>query len=157
MSSDYPLPSSSQDGLYGDMKLSNPSPTSQLANSALAYVASSAAGLENIEPSLAAMSTHAPIQPAPQNDGSINHFQGNSGTSADDMTIGPTSTVKLDHDFMTHESMSQSSPEISRAKRLNRACDACSKRKVKVGSISEIYEFTFHISSPNPRTIFNIY
>jgi hypothetical protein len=149
MSSDYPLPTSSQDGLYGDMKLSNPSPTSQLANSALAYVASSAAGLENIEPSLAAMSGHAPIQPAPQNDGSIGHFQGNGGSSADDLTIGPTSTVKLDHDFMTHDSITQSSPEILRAKRLNRACDACSKRKVKVRlvlKIASIYpSYNFHV------------
>ena len=132
MSSDYPLPPPSQDGLYGDMKLSNASPTSQLANSALAYVASSAASLENIEPSLAAMSGHAPIQSAPPNDGSMNHFQGNGGVSTDDLTMGPPSAVKLDHDFMTHGSIAQSSPEVARAKRLNRACDACSKRKVKV-------------------------
>jgi hypothetical protein len=135
MSSEYPPLPNTQESLYADMKLSNPSPNSQLANSALAYVASSVnAGLENIEPSLAAMSSHAAIQPAPPADDGVGQFHSNGGAAADVAAMGPTSgttTNKVDDDFITQDP-SAPAAEVLRAKRLNRACDACSKRKVKV-------------------------
>lgn len=92
-----------------------------IAHSALAYVAANVqADLANIEPSLAALSTHThthtPIQPAPPNPDSQNH------NVALNMA-GPTALVSQSH----------SPPDTAaKAKRLNRACDACSKRKVKV-------------------------
>jgi hypothetical protein len=135
MSSEYPPHPNNQESLYGDMKLSNSSPTSQLANSALAYVASSVnAGLENIEPSLAAMSSHAAIQPAPPAGDRMGQFHSNGGAAADVAALGPTSGTamdKVDHDFITQDPGAPMA-DVLRAKRLNRACDACSKRKVKV-------------------------
>jgi hypothetical protein len=146
MSSEYPPPPNSQESLYGNMKLSNSSPTSQLANSALAYVASSAnAGLENIEPSLAAMSSHTAIQPAPPADDGVGQFHSNGGATAEDVAMGPTSgsAEKVDHDFINQDP-SAPTPDILRAKRLNRACDACSKRKVKVRLLTPMFTPTFN-------------
>jgi hypothetical protein len=97
--------------------------------------------LENLEPALARMSHnmhgHAAIAPAPINQ--VDHdLHGSNGLTTN---MGPTSmetAASIAASGLAASGLDGPSPEITKSKRLNRACDACSRRKVKV-SYTSIY------------------
>jgi hypothetical protein len=129
MASDY-AQSSNQ---YPELRPATPS-RSQLAHSAssaLAYVTSDDhVGLENLEPALAALSAHAQMQPHSDLDGTV----GLGSISAAVGTVAEIAAQSLAAQPLVSalgEDVTHISPS-AKSKRLNRACDACSKRKVKV-------------------------
>jgi hypothetical protein len=132
MSSDFPNSSSGTDIKYEIRPTSSP-PTSpnetQLAHSALAYVTNNGHDLENLEPALAALSASAQQSPHPH----VSDQHGNG------LSIAPAETTRAmeiaTSTLTSHGLNIQSTNDTPKAKRLNRACDACSKRKVKVGRL----------------------
>jgi hypothetical protein len=99
------------------------------ASSALAYVTDDdAVGLENLEPTLAALSAHA--------HGGLDeqaHIGANISLSSISAAVG--SVAEIAAQSLAAQPLVSTIPDTSqsaKAKRLNRACDACSKRKVKV-------------------------
>jgi hypothetical protein len=130
MSSDFPNSTSGSDVKY-EMHPSSSSPTSpnetQLAHSALAYVTNNSHDLENLEPALAALSASAQQSPHPHVSDQV-HGNG--------LSIAPAETsraMEIAASTLTSHTLNlQPTMDSPKAKRLNRACDACSKRKVKV-------------------------
>jgi hypothetical protein len=105
------------------------------ASSALAYVTGEdAVGIENLEPTLAALSAHAHSQIELEGQGQIGTGIELSSISAAVGSVAEIAAQSLAAQpllsALTEESVH--TPHSVRAKRLNRACDACSKRKVKV-------------------------
>ena len=83
--------------------------------------------LENLEPALARMSHNhpliAPAPLAPIDPNQNGHHGPTSITSAATLAASGLAAGGIDM---------QATPESAKSKRLNRACDACSRRKVKV-------------------------
>ena len=95
--------------------------SSHLAHSALAYVDNHSQPLDNLEPSLAALSDTLRHSPHPTVTSS--QIEQNSIALA---------AVDIATSSLAAHDLTQSPAETPKAKRLNRACDACSRRKVKV-------------------------
>jgi hypothetical protein len=97
------------------------------AHSALAYVVSHSQAMDNLEPSLAALSD--PLQhPSHPTVTSSQVEQNNLALASADLTRA----VDLATSSLAAHGLTQSPLDSTKAKRLNRACDACSRRKVKV-------------------------
>jgi hypothetical protein len=126
MSSDH-RPSSSGGDVKYDIPVTSSDELAHSAHSALAYVAASNGhGLENLEPSLAALSA-----PAHQSPTSVSHDNGLMLAPPEASTSADIAVSSLAAQGLT---ATHTPTETPKAKRLNRACDACSKRKVKVCS-----------------------
>ena len=133
MASEYRPSSSGTETKYDiqpSVDTSSPPNESQLAHSAhsaLAYVTNNSHELE-LEPTLAALS--APVQQSSHPVDSVGQVHGNGVPLA--QAEGP-SAVDIAASSLAAQGLTTESPtETPKAKRLNRACDACSKRKVKV-------------------------
>jgi hypothetical protein len=100
--------------------------------------------LQNLEPELARISQsihgHATIAPAPSH-----HIHQDLPASSNGLTnnVGPTSmetAAIIAASSLAASGLDAPHPETIKSKRLNRACDACSRRKVKVGCDSHTIE-----------------
>lgn len=98
----------------------SPDDSSHLAHSALAYVVSHSQAMDNLEPSLAALSDplHHPSHPTV------------TSSQVEQNSLSLASAVDIATSSLAAHGLANSS-ETPKAKRLNRACDACSRRKVK--------------------------
>jgi hypothetical protein len=96
----------------------NDSHLAQSAHSALAFVSNHS--LDNLEPTLAALSASS-------------HHQASHGHIP---AVAPVSALDLATSSLAAQGL-VSSAESPKVKRLNKACDACSRRKVKVSIILE--------------------
>jgi hypothetical protein len=134
MSSEYRPTSSGADTKYDIQSVtatsSSPNETqlAHSAHSALAYVTNNGHELE-LEPTLESF-TAPRVQQSGHPADAVSQIHGNGVSLAP--SDGPSAMDIATSSLAAQGLGTQSSMETPKAKRLNRACDACSKRKVKV-------------------------
>jgi hypothetical protein len=125
---------------YPELRPATPTSRGQLAHSAtsaLAYVTNDDhVSLENLEPALAALSAHGHVQSQSDLDGTSRIEDAVVGLGSISATVGTVAEIAAQslaaQPLVSGLVDDAHASQAARAKRLNRACDACSKRKVKV-------------------------